>query len=356
MTPILNLHILAEKFTQLSNAIFFDRSFREFAQKTASATLHVIANCDKYDSAIVRSFEAQLWRVLQFISGSRSSDAPHEVQFTLRKALKEWSNEDALVASASLSELNFFLDPLNLWNFIATSLHLFDADGYNKPVVRIASPEAYKNKPIFCIPLFHELGHYIDFHYQITDATILLDPPNNAPPGVNVAAFRQLHINHRREYFADLFAACYCGETTNKSLLAIAPSNPASHSHPATVDRVRVVQDFLAGINNPEIARIKAALNALKLPELKVRFSLPDVAAAFDDVLVYRIQNDAELFGIFNASWDYLEKQVHTPVAPWASGGISQPEIEKTVNDLTEKSIRNYEIRERWAVGTSDEI
>lgn len=107
-------------------------------------------------------------------------------------------------------------------------------------------------------------------------------------------------------------------------------------------------------VDNAETSRIKAALKALNLPELKIRFSVPDVVTAFDGVLVYKIQDDAELFGIFKASWDYLEHQVNSPAAPWALGGISQPEIEKTVNDLTEKSIRNYEIRERWAVGASD--
>lgn len=354
MTPILNLHILAEKFTQLSSAVYFDRAFREFAQRTADATHHVVQNEANYDPELVRVFQVQLWRVLQFISGSRSSDAPHEVQFTLRKALKEWSSEDALVSSASLNELNFFLDPLNLWDFIETSLHLFDAEGYNRSVVRIASPEAYKNKSIFCVPLFHELGHYVDFRFKITDASILLSPPPPPPDGVSPAGWTAAHTNHRREYFADLFASCYCGETTNKSLSAIAPHNPAVHTHPATSDRVAVVKDFLAGRDNGIVNILQNALAARQLPELRVRFQSPDLMPAFDDVLDYRIQNDEELFGVFHASWNYLERQLAERTAPWVVEGVDTPTIERTVNDLTEKSIRNDEIRERWEVGASN--
>lgn len=354
MTPILNLHILAEKFTQLSSAVFFDRSFREFAQRTAEATYHVIENEGQYDPQIVRSFQTQLWRVLQFISGSRSSDAPHEVQYTLRKALREWSSEDALVSSASLNQLDFFLDPLHLWDFIETSLHMFDTQGYKKAVVRIAAPEAYKNKPIFCVPLFHELGHYVDLRFKVTATSILLNPPPAPPPSINPSAWRDVHLRHRMEHFADLFAACYCGETTNKSLSAIAPDDPASHTHPATADRVSVVNEFLSGKSNATISLLQQALSARQLPELKVRFKSPDLESAFDDVLVYRVQDDEELFGIFHASWNYLERQLASRSAPWIVNDTDTSTIEKTVNDLTEKSIRNYEIKERWAVGSSD--
>ena len=354
MTPIINLHILAEKFTQLSSAAYFDTAFREFAQNTAAATLHVISHENQYDPAVVRAFEAQLWRVLQFISGSRSGDAPHEVQYTLRKALKEWSINDALVSSASLNQLDFFLDPLNLWDFIERTLHLFDASGYNKPLVRIASPEAYKNKPIFCIPLFHELGHYVDFQNQVTDASILAVPPDTAPPGISAANWIELNRNYRCEHFADLFAACYCGEAMSKSLLAIAPTNPNSFTHPSTSSRVSLVEDFLSGRPNKMIDILQAALSARNLPSLMTRYKAPDLHPAYDDVLIYRIKNDAELFGIFLSAWNYLEEQSTARSAPWVIPSLDLPAIERTINDLTEKSIRNYEIKERWSVGAAN--
>lgn len=353
MTPILNLHILAEKFTQLSNAVYFDPAFKEFSERTADVARHVISHEQDYSAEIVRAIQDQLWRVLQFVSGSRSSDAPHEVQYALRKAIKHWTNEDALISSASLNQLDFFLDPIHLWDFIGITLHLFDAQGYNKSVVRIASPEAYKNKPIFCVPLFHELGHYVDVHYKLSEASMLLNPPPPPPAGVQAQAWNGIHVKHRMEHFADLFAACYCGDTTNKSLLALAPDNGASHTHPATSVRIGVVNRFLANVPDQVVEIFQNVLRSKRLPLLNIRYSAPDIVTAFDDVLVYRIRNEAELFGIFHSAWNYLEDRLSNRSAPWIVESVTASEIEKTVNDLVEKSIRNYEVRERWEHGVA---
>ena len=56
----------------------------------------------------------------------------------------------------------------------------------------------------------------------------------------------------------------------------------------------------------------------------------------------------AELYGIFTGGWDYLFDQISNRTAPWIDNGADVHGIERTVNDLVEKSIRNFEIRERW--------
>lgn len=44
MTPIVNLHILVERYTQLSKSAYFDPAFRGFASRTVEAIIHVIEN------------------------------------------------------------------------------------------------------------------------------------------------------------------------------------------------------------------------------------------------------------------------------------------------------------------------
>lgn len=346
MTPALNLHILEEKFTQLSESAYFEPAFKEFANRTVSAAQHVIANLNYYPEDIVRGFEQNPWNVFQFVSGSRSNDAPHETQYVLRKVLKDWVSGDALVSSAALNFFEFYVNLADLWDFVEHALDKFDTGGYSPLMVQIGSPAAYKNRPVFCIPLLHELGHFIDHHYKISELSVLTDL-GPAPAGVTRAQWQNLNLRHRMEHFADLFASCYCGDATNKSLMAIAPYNPASLTHPATDKRVRVVDDFLNGVNNPVVNAVQKSLNSRRQTELKTRFYLPDVSC-FDDILTYRIKDERELYGIFLAAWNYLHEQVENRSAPWITEDATSSTIERTVNDLTEKSIRNFELVERW--------
>lgn len=104
----MNLHILAKRYTQLSRSAYFDPAFQEFAHRTVEAINHVIDNVANYPDDVVRQFEAHVWRVMQFVRGSRSNDAPYETQYVLRKVLKEWIPDDALISSAALEEFNFY--------------------------------------------------------------------------------------------------------------------------------------------------------------------------------------------------------------------------------------------------------
>ncbi|WP_292065651.1 hypothetical protein [Marivita sp. XM-24bin2] len=345
----MNLHILVRRFTQLSKAGFFDPAFIEFSQRTADAAQHVLDELGYYAEETVREFSGLLWNVLRFISGSRSNDAPHETQYALRKALSEWVQSDALVSSASLDDLNFYVSLADLWSFIEKTLDRFDTGGYGPLIVQIGSPSVYQHRPVFCIPLFHELGHFIDYHRKITEVTILqnLTPKPTSLP-MSDADWQQMCTNHRMEHFADLFGACYCGVATNKSLYSIAPTAVTSFTHPSTASRIQVVNDFLSGTQNPVVDLFQDALANLGLPNLAVRFSEPDVTC-FDDVLTCRLRDESELYGLFLSSWNYLEVQLQKRTAPWITDDATTYTIEKTVNDLTEKSLRNFEISERWS-------
>jgi hypothetical protein len=355
LTPSVNLHILAKRFTQLSKSAFFDPAFREFASKTVEVTNHVLDNPLRYPDDIVRSFEGHVWRVMQFVQGSKAKDAPHETQYALKKALFQWiKNRNVLISSASLEGFDFFLAPEDIWEFVAASINGFDTKGYKPLVVRIGSPEAFKHRPIFCIPLFHELGHFVDHHFKISELSLIMNPIAPTPSGVSDSDWRFINMRHRMEHFADLFGAIYCGEATNESLLAIAPNNPDSYTHPATVKRASVVHDFLAGKPNQVVNILQAACQARTGKSLATQFSTPDLQSSFDKVLTYRLVGDQELFGAFQIGWQYLKIQLDKRTAPWIDAHSTIPEIERTVNDLVEKSIRNYEIKERWQNGATN--
>lgn len=357
MTPIVNLHILARIFTQLSRSAFFDPAFRKFASRTADVINHVLEDETRYPDAVVREFERQVWRVMRFVRGSRAKDAPHETQYALQKALSHWiKDKDVLISSAALEEFNFFLAPEDIWEFVSRSIDHFDRKNYGPLVVRIGSPEAFKHRPLFCIPLFHELGHFVDHYFEISKLSLIIFPP--APPPINMPLdyWREINLRHRMEYFADLFGACYCGEATNSSLNAIAPYNPDSATHPSTAKRLNVVREFLSGKQNRMVDMLQVACKARTGQILSVKSTVPTINTSFDDVLTYNINSEAELFGLFQSGWTYLEENLKNRIAPWIDKQTTIPDIERTVNDLIEKSLRNYEIKERWSNGTNNSI
>jgi len=292
---------------------------------------------------------------MQFVRGSRAKDAPHEAQYVLRKALSHWiESDDVLISSAALENLDFFISLEDTWDFVSRTIAGFNAEGYHPLVVRIGSPEVYKHRPIFCIPLFHELGHFVDHHFKISEYSLIVNPPAARPEGIDFEQWRRANLSYRMEYFADLFSACYCGEAANLCLQAIAPSAPDTPTHPATQRRISVVAAFLAGESGGIVSVLQEACVARTGKELSKQFSVPKLQSSFDDVLTYRIANQRELFGIFPAGWEYLARNLQVRSAPWIDAHSAIPEIERTVNDLVEKSIRNFEVRERWEHGVNN--
>lgn len=351
MRSTVNLHILQQEFASLAESAYFDNGFKQFCSKTLSVIEHVLANLGIYPDDVVKAFEFHLWNARKFVKGSRSSDSPYEIQYALRVALKQWTSIDALISNADLEDIGFFFNLLDLWEFIKTTIVHYDSSGYDPTVVRIMAPSVYKHRPVFCIPLFHELGHFIDMRSQISATTLMIAPPIGVNLG-DAQAMQRAHV-HRMEHFADLFAACYCANSLNEILVRLGGLQAASATHPATSDRISVVDDFLSGQTNSIVNMFQTALSMRGLPALAQRFVVPDVTPSFHDVRTYPIASDQEFFGFFPAAWRYLEDQLDNRTAPWVRAETSLLRIESIVNDLCEKSLRNYEIRVRWkdAVG-----
>lgn len=346
MRSTVNLHILQQEFASLAESAYFDSGFKEFSSNTLRAIDHVLKDPAQYPDDIIKTFEHHLWNARKFVKGSRASDTPYEIQYALKNILEKWGVTGALISNAELEDISFFLNTSDLWNFIKNSLPNFDTNGYAPIVVRIGAPSVYKHRPVFCIPLFHELGHFIDLGYDVTATSMMMLPPTEVAPSDQHALQREHY--HRMEHFADLFAACYSADSLSEMLSHLEGSQPASNTHPATADRASVVSDFLSGTSNPVVEMFQKILPLRGLSQLSQQYTIPDVSACFDDVITYRISSDQEFFGFFPAAWRYLEQQIDHRSAPWIRDDTTLLAIECTVNDLSEKSLRNYEIRRRW--------
>ncbi len=355
MTPAVNLHIMIERFSTLSNSAYFDPSFKYLSKTVASIATRILDNQDDYPEDAVRNMAEHMWRILKFIQGSRVRDTPHETLYVLRKALSHWiPEENVIISNAALDELEFFLDPDDIREHIS-QIGNFDEEFEIPMIVRIESPEAFKHRPIFCAPLFHELGHFVDEISYISKHSMSIAPIDDCPDGWQAQQWHDYNLSHRKEYFSDLFCACYCGSAGIESLSALAPDTQNTDTHPSTDNRKKTVTDFLNDDDNLMVSILQQACFESTGKELELKFHPPNLTKFFDDAITYRISSERELFGIFPESWIYLHKQLKYRSAPWITPKVNASQIESIVNGLVEKSIRNYEICERWKNDDPDE-
>lgn len=351
MLPSIDLRLAHTGLQQLAATPYFDPSVLRYSEQLCKAIEFALVHEAAMPILSLKRLAEIAWISHQYLAGSISREAPYEVEFCLKQALDEWKRKECIIIT-HLSHLHsdFSFMPADPWDMIKGIIPAFDASGFDHSLILISLPRLYRHKPIFCVPLYHELGHYIDRQWAVTSTVQLLNVSKS--PGSQIF----YPNSHWAEYFADLFAVCYAGESQIGALEVLASGYPASNSHPATSDRLKLMRDFLSGVSDPRIEAIQHALSNLNAPALTVRFQSPVIDKCFDDLVPYRIQSVSEIHGLFQASWIYFQNARQRRSLPWSKQMLDDGKIEQVVNDLTEKTIRNYSIKSRWANGSNQKI
>lgn len=351
-----NLQLLDSKLQNLHDTAYFDQRVLRYVDSLRTIIAKLIDPGIKLDDAIRVFIGTQVWSATEFIAGSAPRLQPYEMVYGLQCAVTEWfaaqkhGVKPPLIMTSLIQEANFYFKSISadfddvLRNHLSTSI--------DYEIVQIKLPEVYRQKPLYSVALYHELGHFMDVRFVIAQNVEVLRPdltlPSMSAPTATMTpmekAGRLLHI---REYFADLFAACYCGSAIKRFLEGFAPSNGPSWSHPATYDRIQVVQALLEGKPHALIEAFNLALKARAQPLLQLRFSRPALDTCFDSIRPVLLTSDAEVHGILDAAWGYLDRAAERGAEPWKS--LDDLEIERVINDLVEKSIRNRMILEQWS-------
>ncbi len=345
MHPRTDLALLAESLTQLSKTPYFNRALEKHADTLIDVIKHALSLSPAYDDEILRTFTDKVWTCHRYLQGSTTKEAPYELEYCMRHAIKDWLADPCIVATALTDEKDFHLKPGDPWEWVVTTMDRFEGKLPNEKLIFIGVPRIYKHMPLFCAALYHELGHFVDLTRNVSGTTMLTQPEPNATPEM-----LEHILSHRREHFADLFAACYVGPAIVDTLYAINPNAEISLSHPSTAKRMGIVQAFLDGDEIGALGMFQDALKSLGLPPLQPRYRVPSIDDAFDDIRPYAISDTEELHGMFAAGWSYLGRIKSGGGPEWASGGGHLDAV-RIVNDLIEKSIRNASIRDLWKRG-----
>jgi hypothetical protein len=344
----INLSLIEGKLTSLSDTPYFSQELKNHARQLQRIAVNITAQKIDY-------MGDWLWSAIRYLDGSTTKVLPYEVVFCLEAALKNWTNESYLITTAVLHEKDFFFQGID--ESFYTLAEVLCGETFKHRLIQIALPDLYRHKPLYNSALYHELGHFIDVHKSITEYLILNNPKVSIPdldvkpPAMSDLYYEKVRRAHLMEYFADLFAACYIGPAIKNFLAAFAPNNLSSGSHPSTKNRVENIEALLAGKKSPLIDAFSSALSALKLPSLAKKYKEIDLSPALDNARPFTLSSIEEVHGIFDSGWNYLHEALKKTRKPWSQ--LEENKIEKVINDLIEKSIRNFMVRELWKHGTS---
>jgi len=357
-----NLRLLLAQLDGLAETPYFSSELDQYIRELQAVLERLLSKVEPtpptINNDLARFIAQNVWRLTQFLSGSTAKQIPYEVVFALERAVKEWGGSDLLITTAIVQEANFY--------FHGSSREFFDQVESELGIkitarpVQIALPYIYRHKPLFCVPLFHEFGHFVDADNEIVTTSLLLSPEGVGPdlpdclPSAEIAKLsgpeRQFHADvvrrHRMEYFADLVSVAYAGKAALGFLQEFIPRNPVMPTHPSSVARFGLMEDFLNGTPNPILELFQKTLNCRGLAPLTPRFVNISVDDSFGNVRPCPLITDQEVFGVFEAGWDFLQRMVMSPSGMWAN--VSDAETERITNDLVEKSIRNKMILEGW--------
>lgn len=354
-----NLRLLQNQLGSIFSTPFFNEDLHEFIGQLLDVISVLLNKTVRDQPKVAEQMARQIWRISHYLSGSKTSTLPYEVVFALEHALKEWTDGDYVISTAVTQDRNFHFSGVPE-NFYFVAGVVADVQ-FKRRIVQMALPELYRHRPLYGLVLYHELGHFVDEQLKISGfAKILMDSDHDAFPGLSSRPedwsedqYDNALIAHAKEYFADLFATSYLGKAMPEYLGEFAGGERLSTSHPDTYERTAVMDAALEGERHVVIEHMTAALRSQKkvnIDDFSPRFELPDIKPRFDEVRPCALQNIAQVHGMFPAGWAYLKEAMNTLPKPWNE--FPESDVERVINDLTEKSIRNYMICEKWNDGT----
>jgi hypothetical protein len=241
---------------------------------------------------------------VHFLHYEKESHIPKRLIFCLNKVLNDWIPNGTEKYFIVVSYNNNFDDfsiraygEARLKAITENIKFLFNVD-YTQSLIQISKPKLLANDYLSSIPIYHEMGHFIEKNYQIVIRLL-------KEKKLEVLKIPPLHFT---EFFADLFAAQYIGRS------AIAPLDESitisSASHPSNAQRVEIVNAFIEGTGSLQcmsiinelkrVTRLRTGLN------LEIRYeNLEDDENPFLKLVPVIMPSHEKLHALFNTGWQH---------------------------------------------------
>ncbi|HEY4193941.1 MAG TPA: hypothetical protein VGM63_00280 [Mucilaginibacter sp.] len=242
---------------------------------------------------------------VEFLDYKNENEIPKRLIFCLNRVLDDWiatsTNEYFIVVSYNKTPDQFFIrayDEEQLRSIKLSLKYLFNIE-YTQSLIQISKPKFLFNDYLSSVPLYHELGHFIDKNYQITKSL-------SKEPGFTGLDFTETHFS---EFFADIFAAQYIGKSSTAPLDEL--KKTSSTTHPSNAQRVEVVNTFIDGTGSTWSMKIVKELNRIceirtAGRKLEIRFEeLKNEENPFISLTPQIIGSSKKLHSLFNLGWQH---------------------------------------------------
>lgn len=308
---------------------------------------------------------------LALLDNNTISSVPHEFIECLNVAAKEWIpdfDRYIIVMNDGPYAIMPYLDDIEvLYKSIDAKFNIT----LTYVLLSVSMPRQLSRDYFTNVCLFHELGHFIDTKYHISESVsyelknlwlsgkksevekwfrssyLPFITPIGFPGTYNVTSSTFYYIG---EYFADLFAAQYVGEK-NLFYLDYLTDNPKidSMDHPSYEQRYKMYQDYNKGKgSNIVLDVILEKTSNITKHSISKRFVDMDSSDIYG-LLPIVMKNEKEIYSVFNMGWNaYMAGSEPFEKANNLSTPLPPDRLYEAINNLVEKSIDNYLVERDW--------
>lgn len=279
---------------------------------------------------------------VEFLEDSTLNLIPFETIFCLEQVLKEWTSKEYMIVTSLQHSTYFFSGYLSVDGDIYQLIEIKYEIVFPVQLIQISIPKSEVKDYLHNVVLYHELGHFIDKKYNISLKIINSEFSKLSEDEQKKQLNDYIKLyNHYMEYFADIFAAQYIDNKTSKYLNYMGYGAADSNSHPATDKRISIVEDFIGKKNNSIIDKLEDSTLHSTGNKLKVRFSKTN-ERDFLNLIPVNITKESELHGLYVLGWNLWSNKENS------FKGFPIDRTYVVINNLIEKSISNFMIKELW--------
>lgn len=308
---------------------------------------------------------------ITFLNGSTLSQIPFEIIKCLEEALRDWldEHEDFIIVTSLVKGISDFSFDTTLtfrnefYEIIEKNYEIV----FESRLIQINVPETLTRDYLANVVLYHELGHFIDRKYRVSElltiGLIQLEETRKINDRLRqglikffpflehdtARSYSRVLFSHFSEYFCDIFAAQYVEKTLGSYLNYLTKGSLKwSESHPSTSNRIELVESFIENHKSDFLDLIMNITLLASQKDLKKRFeefSTND----FENLIPVEITSAGELHYLFVYGWNlWLSDWSEFEKANEMSYPLSSNQIYEVINNLIEKSIGNYIVKTNW--------
>ncbi len=351
--------------------VHYQETLKELIKSISEDDFDGFSPADLEERRIIINF---IFKSLGILDSSTTNQFPFEIIYCLQHSLSEWiepaSKKYVIVTSLvnSYDDFYSFDGDLALDNRAYSIIHKAYNIEFDYRLIQINLPKFLARDYFSNIILYHELGHFIDYKYQITrplaieiqknfntdvyDADQIKELDRFFPYNFWETDYLDILKYHLGEYFSDLFAAQYIGRFSENLLNYVTGPlflHYISDKHPSAKNRSGLVSLFTNGKKSHLIDDLKKATNFTSGKELKIRYPEDLNYSDFINLIPTDISSGDELSSIFIAAWElYSNYDKQIELKNNFLFEMKPSKVYEVINNLIEKSIGNYIVKSNW--------